>query len=337
MRQNALGIPKLQNHLSSPGVHEMSQSVARLALESLETRYCPALAAVPPVAISGLGNASESSQVQIVDSQTRASLAVITPFPGFAGELSVSVADLTGDNIADLVVGAGSGAQPRVMAYDGTSLSSGTPVVLANFFAFSEGFAGGVSVAILPSGSSGVPGTIAVGAGPGAGPHVRTFTPNGVPASGPLSSFYAFAPEFDGGVHVAAGQLNSDSIADLIVGSGTGANGHVIAFSGSDASILTSYFVFSGGFNDEIAASAASVTDAVSIRSVLTNEIITTFFAGSETSAMGASLTFRQTPGFPMADILFAATSVGTLQYSGSVFGDETFVITPFETDFAVG
>jgi len=146
--------------------------------------------------------------------------------------------------------------------------------------------------------------------------------------------------------------LNSDSIADLIVGSGTGANGHVIAFSGSDASILTSYFVFSGGFNggiyvaagdldgdgiDEIAASAASVTDAVSIRSVLTNEIITTFFAGSETSAMGASLTFRQTPGFPMADILFAATSVGTLQYSGSVFGDETFVITPFETDFAVG
>jgi hypothetical protein len=38
-----------------------------------------------------------------------------------------------------------------------------------------------------------------------------------------------------------------------------------------------------------------------------------------------------------MADILFAATSVGTLQYSGSVFGDETFVITPFETDFAVG
>lgn len=329
----------------------MSQSVARLALESLETRYCPALAAVP-VAISGLSNASESSQVQIVDSQTRASLAVITPFPGFAGELSVSVADLTGDNVADLVVGAGSGAQPRVMAYDGTSLSSGTPVVLANFFAFSEGFAGGVSVAILPSGSSGVPGTIAVGAGPGAGPHVRTFTPNGVPASGPLSSFYAFAPEFDGGVHVAAGQLNSDSIADLIVGSGTGANGHVIAFSGSDASILTSYFVFSGGFNggiyvaagdldgdgiDEIAASAASVTDAVSIRSVLTNEIITTFFAGSETSAMGASLTFRQTPGFPMADILFAATSVGTLQYSGSVFGDETFVITPFETDFAVG
>ena len=88
---------------------------------------------------------------------------------------------------------------------------------------------------------------------------------------------------------------------------------------------------------DEIAASAASVTGAVVIRSVLNNEVITTFFAGSETSAMGASLTFRQTPGFPMADILFAATSVGTLQYSGSNFGDETFVITPFETDFAVG
>ena len=126
----------------------------------------------------------------------------------------------------------------------------------------------------------------------------------------------------------------------------------MIAFSGSDASILTSYFAFSGGFNggiyvaagdvdgdgiDEIAASAASVTGAVVIRSVLNNEVITTFFAGSETSAMGASLTFRQTPGFPMADILFAATSVGTLQYSGSNFGDETFVITPFETDFAVG
>jgi len=329
----------------------MSRSVSRLALESLETRYCPAMAAFP-VAIAGLATPGESSQVEIVDSQTRVSLAVITPFPGFSGELSVSVADLTGDNIADLVIGAGSGAQPRVMAYDGNSLSSGTPVVLANFFAFGEDFAGGVSVAILPSGSLGIPGTIAVGAGPGAGPHVRTFTPSGTPASGPLSSFYAFAPEFDGGVHVAAGQLNSDTIADLIIGSGTGANGHVIAFSGSDASILASYFAFSGGFNggiyvaagdvdgdgiDEIAASAASVTGAVSIRSVLNNQIVASFFAGSETSAMGANLTFRQTPGQPVADILFAATSVGTLQYSGANFADETFVITPFETDFAVG
>lgn len=329
----------------------MAQPSARLVLESLEDRSCPALATFP-VAIAGLPIPGESSQVELVDSQTRASLAVFTPFPGFKGELTVSVADLTGDSVPDLVVGAGPGAQPRVMAFDGNSLTQATPQVLANFFAFDEGFSGGVSVAILPSTGFGVPGTIAVGAGPGAGPHVRTFTADGAPASGPLGSFYAFAPDFIGGVHVAAAHLNSPNMVDLIVGSGAGANAHVIGFSGVDGSVLTSYFAFSGGFNggvyvaavdtdgdgiDDIAASAASVTGAVSIRSVSTNQVVASFFAGSEDSAMGASLTFRPTSAQGTADILFAATSVGTLQYSGVNFSDETFVITPFETDFAVG
>ena len=62
------------------------------------------------------------------------------------GGIRVAVKNLDGDNQADLVVGAGSGAGSKVTAYAGKTITaSGTPPELFSFDAF-PGFTGGVFV-----------------------------------------------------------------------------------------------------------------------------------------------------------------------------------------------
>ena len=68
---------------------------------------------------------------------------------------------------------------------------------------FDAGFAGGVRVAAADVNGDGRADIIA-GAGPGGAPHVRVFS--GLDLS-PLSSFFAFEPEFTGGVFVAAATI----------------------------------------------------------------------------------------------------------------------------------
>jgi hypothetical protein len=79
------------------------------------------------------------------------------------------------------------------------AFSGSDGAILASFLAYDSGFLGGVRVATGEFDS--VPGDdIITGAGPGAGPHFRTF--NGATQQ-PLSSFLAFDPTFAGGVYVA--------------------------------------------------------------------------------------------------------------------------------------
>src|SRR5262249_62175089 len=77
---------------------------------------------------------------------------------------------------------------------------------------------------------------VVTGAGPGAGPHVKVIdgrklgqvqADGQIAPSALLASFFAFAPGFSGGVTVAAGDLNHDGHADLVVRAGPGAGPHV--------------------------------------------------------------------------------------------------------------
>jgi len=72
--------------------------------------------------------------------------------------------------------------------------------------------------------------------GPGEAPIVSVREP-----SGAVRSFTAFDPAFRGGVHVAAGDINGDGLADIFVGAGPGApGGHVKVFNGSDHGVFRS-------------------------------------------------------------------------------------------------
>lgn len=105
-------------------------------------------------------------------------------------------------------------------------------------------FAGGVTVATGDINGDGID-DIVVGAGPGAGPRVSLYDG----ADGHLiNTFFAFAPGFQGGVTVAAGDINGDGYADVVVGAGPGAGAHVKVFDGFTGLESMSFFAYDSGY-----------------------------------------------------------------------------------------
>ena len=114
----------------------------------------------------------------------------------FKGGLHVAAADLNGDGRAEIVTGPnrGGGPQVRIFRPDGS--------VITQFFAYGKTFRGGIDVAAIPANGDS-PAMIATGAGPGGGPHVRVFTPQGTL----ITQFFPYNKEFHGGVRVAFGDI----------------------------------------------------------------------------------------------------------------------------------
>jgi PKD domain/FG-GAP-like repeat/FG-GAP repeat len=170
--------------------------------------------------------------------------------PQFTGGVRVAVGDVNGDGLGDIVTAPGPGRSPTVKIWDGKDGS-----LMDSFSAFSRTFQGGVFVA-----AGDVNGDhfadVVVGADAGAGPHVKVFDRHDQTL---LSSFYAFAPQFTGGVRVAAGDVNGDGYADVVTGAGPGGGPHVKAFSGKDGSVLDSFFAYAPQFTGGVFVAAGDV------------------------------------------------------------------------------
>jgi hypothetical protein len=114
-------------------------------------------------------------------------------------------------------------------------------------FAYDPGFTGGVTVACADVSGDGHP-DIVTGTGPGGAPHVRVFSgPTGVQLPGAIGSFFAYDAGFTGGVTVAAGDVNGNVYADVIVGTGPGGAPDVRTFSGASGALLDRFFAFDDG------------------------------------------------------------------------------------------
>src|SRR5262249_1877389 len=143
------------------------------------------------------------------DGATGALQREITAFdPSFTGGVRVALADFNGDGVDDVVAAAGPGGGPHIRVFDGA-----TGTLLDTFFAYDPAFTGRVFVATGNVTGDGVP-DIVTGADAGGGPHVKVF--EGL-THRLVASFYAFDPDFTGGVRVAVGDVNADGKADVIV------------------------------------------------------------------------------------------------------------------------
>lgn len=124
--------------------------------------------------------------------------------PSFPGGVHVAAGDIDNDGTDEIITGAGRGGGPHIRAFklDGTQVSS--------FFPYDVNFPGGVDVA-----SGNVLGDdadeIVTAAGPGGGPHVAVFDKDGNVKSG----FFAYEPEFPGGVRISVGQVRTGSYEQI--------------------------------------------------------------------------------------------------------------------------
>ncbi len=231
-------------------------SKVRLRSEELEARDVPA--AAPIFAVSG--GVGGPPRVQVFNVTTGTQVADFLAFENtFTGGVNTAVGDVNGDNVADLIVGAGVGGGPRVRVFDGRAFSAGfnfprapldgtsQPVqliVIADFFAFEDSQRGGTTVAtgnfFGPTNSD-----LVIGAGPGGGPRVRildgaavtqqgrTFTSNILGDT--VANFFAFEPSFRNGVNVAASPVPFGGLAfsTLVVAPGFGGGPRVRVLSGA--------------------------------------------------------------------------------------------------------
>jgi len=162
---------------------------------------------------------------------------LLSSFAAFPGEytfgLNVAAGDITGDGIAEVVIGAGKGGTPNVRVFDARTGQS-----VRDFFAYDVAFKGGVSVAVGEySGDN--RGDIVTGAGAGGSPHVIIYDG----ASGRiLQSFLAFDSAFAGGVNVAAGQFNGKP--SVFAAAGPGGVPTVAVFDTTTQTQAASFFAF---------------------------------------------------------------------------------------------
>lgn len=174
---------------------------------------------------------------------------------GFRGGVFVGAGDVNGDGVDDIITGAGSGGPPQVTVFSGGNSQQ----LLASFFAYDQAFTGGVTVALGDVNNDGR-NDIITGAGSGGGPRVRVFdglSLNGEPQL--LSEFFAYDPNFTGGVFVGAGDVNGDGFNDIITGAGAGGGPHVKVFDGRSNQELRSFFAYDAGFTGGVRVAAGDV------------------------------------------------------------------------------
>jgi hypothetical protein len=222
-----------------------------------------------------IGFGAGANGVSVVNLTNSTVTAVAAPIPGFNGEVHRATGDINGDGSADTVWAAGpSSAGPRVRI-----LAGGTGAVLADFYAFGQSFAGGVSVAVGDVNGDGVRDVI-VAAGPGGGPEVKIIdgaklsqiaAGGQVPATALLADFFAYAPTFVGGVNISAGDVNGDGRADVVTGAAGGGGPHVKVIDGTkvnqiqsdgqiaNTALLASFFAYAPTFVGGVYVAAGDV------------------------------------------------------------------------------
>ena len=172
----------------------------------------------------------------------------------FTGGVRVALGDVNGDGNRDIITAAGPSGSPHIKVFtlinDSTGNWSVNPQPIAQFYAFNlPTFKGGVYIAAADTNNDGFD-DIICGAGATGGPRVTVYagTATGVNTTSPLNNFFAYAPKFNGGVVVTAGQRNSNAGDEVIVAPASNAGYNIRSFDvnglGSSPRLVDDFFAF---------------------------------------------------------------------------------------------
>lgn len=166
--------------------------------------------------------------------------------PGFRGGVFVGIGQFDPSSWRrEIVTGAGESGGPHVRIWGQQTPAGNDPSVplhltlYSEFFAYDPSFRGGVRVALSNVIANDGRARVITAPGRGGGPLIRVFdipppgaTPSPAPPNRLVDEFYAYAPDFRGGVSIAAGRLTAtdDSADDLVTGPGKGGGPHVKVF-----------------------------------------------------------------------------------------------------------
>ncbi|MFZ9824629.1 MAG: FG-GAP-like repeat-containing protein, partial [Gemmataceae bacterium] len=189
--------------------------------------------------------------ITIIDSQTGLPKAAFFAYsPAFRGGLYMAVKDFNGDGTADIITGTGFGGGPHVKVFDGRNFQE-----MASFFAFSPFFTGGVTVAAEDLNGDNKT-EIVTGAGPGGGPQVKVFDGATLRMR---TSWFAYPPNFSGGVFVSVGDIGSDGSFEVVTGTGQGGGPVVGVWNALTGNQLALFFAYSPNFTGGV---RVAVSDA---------------------------------------------------------------------------
>lgn len=160
---------------------------------------------------------------------------LVSQFFAFEGTsrtgLYVSVADMDGNGTEEVVVSEDAGGTGRVRVFTAAG------AVASEFVPFA-GTRLSVRVAGADVDGDGI-GEIVASLGGGDGPRVRVLSLSGIR----LAEFDAYAPTYDRGVFVSAGDIDGDGDDEIVTGTDQGGGPHVRAFDGS-GHVLASFFAY---------------------------------------------------------------------------------------------
>lgn len=225
------GVTTAAREVNTPSVRTTFTARYEMDLEATN-------AALPPRAIVVGAGAGFEPIVRGIDPTTGAELAkfdlrALGFAEDFPSEARVARADVTGNGIPDLIIGAGPGGPSYVVVIDGL-----TGEIITSLTAFEDGFTGGVFVAAGDIDGDGKADLI-ISPDQGGGPRVRILKVD--ENHTPIADFLGIEdPDFRGGARVAVGDVDGDGTPDVVVAAGFLGGPRVAGWSGK--SLITTTF-----------------------------------------------------------------------------------------------
>jgi hypothetical protein len=226
-----------------------------------------------------------------------------------------------------------------------------TKEVKFNFFAYAQGFTGGVRVAVGDVTGDGVPDLITA-PGPGGGPDIHIYDGR---SGSMIKQFFAFNPLFTGGLFIAAGDLDGDGRDEIIAGADKGGGPNVTVFR-ADGTMLSSFFPYDMAFTGGVRVAAGDVEGKghadiiavpgpgggpnVTIYSGIVNPVlVSSFFAFNKFFSQGFYVAAGNVDGVGADEVIVGidAGSVPTVGVYNGVTGDQLQAFFAYDPNFGGG